>query len=48
MKQEIVKSLTKDFESYINKTKIKISDHFADVGKTIKKSQKTRKISIRN
>ena len=37
MRHEIVKSLTKDFESYINKTKIKISDHFADVGKMIKK-----------
>jgi len=82
MKQEIVKSLTKDFESYINKTKdgiefwlardlqrllgytkwdnfvnvvskaktacelsnIRISDHLADVGKTIKMPKTAEKM----
>jgi len=82
MKQEIIKSLTKDFESYINKTKngiefwlardlqrllgytkwdnfinvvskaktacdlskIRISDHFADVGKMVDIGSGAKKI----
>ena len=44
MKQEIVKSLTKDFESYINKTKIKIPDHFAGVRKMVKSLKKLKKL----